>query len=345
MSKKVTILIPVYNGERYIAESIKSILDQTYKDFELLIINDGSTDKTNDIIKSFKDIRIRLIENPKNLGLILTRNKGLKESTGEYIAFLDSDDIAYPSRIEKQITFLEKNQDFGMVGSWVKIIDEKSKETDIKWKYFLSPNKIPFELLFNNYFTQSSVIIRKKILQNETYREGFAPAEDYDLWVRIAEKTKVWNLPKYLTKYRIHDKNISKTSSNLQKQCAEKVIMLQLQNLNINPSEEELYIHQLDFNSLNISKKEFINKEEIWLKKLINANTDKKIYSIVEFSKFISKRWMRICASNIDIRFWVLRKYFNSELSKDSSINLIMIILSIKYTLKNILRINKQLYE
>ena len=121
MNPKVTVLMPVYNGEKYLKEAITSILLQTFDDFEFLIINDGSSDASVDIIQSFRDPRIRLVHNDTNIGLIATLNKGLKLAHGKYVARMDQDDISLPRRLEKQTYFMDNNPDVGVCGTWIKL--------------------------------------------------------------------------------------------------------------------------------------------------------------------------------------------------------------------------------
>ena len=122
---RITVLMSVYNGEKYLKEAIDSVLSQTFKDFEVLIINDGSIDKTSKILKTYKDPRIRIINNKKNIGLTKSLNKGLKLARGEYIARMDDDDVSKPNRLEKQFEFMEKNSKYAVVGSFIEIIDSK----------------------------------------------------------------------------------------------------------------------------------------------------------------------------------------------------------------------------
>ena len=138
MNPLVTVLMSVYNGEKYLERAIKSILNQTFKDFEFLIINDGSTDNSVKIIQSFNDLRLRLIHNESNIGLIKTLNKGLKLSNGKYIARMDCDDISLPKRLSIQASFMEKYPEIGVCGSWVKIIGLGKKFIN---KYFKNTKK------------------------------------------------------------------------------------------------------------------------------------------------------------------------------------------------------------
>ena len=151
----VTVLMAVYNGEKYLREAIESILDQTYTNFEFLIINDGSSDRTEEIILSYNDKRIRYIKNEQNLKLIASLNKGLDLAKGEFIARMDADDISLPERLEKQINFLEKHPEIGLLGSWVRTLGLTNNRNII---FKQGHNTIRIQLLFNNFFHHPSVV-------------------------------------------------------------------------------------------------------------------------------------------------------------------------------------------
>lgn len=334
----VTVFMPVYNGEKYLKESMDSILNQTFRDFEFLIINDGSTDNTVQIIQSYTDPRIRLLENEKNMGLVPTRNRGIKESAGKFIAILDSDDIAHPKRLEKQMAFLESHPDFGMVGSWVKIIDEKGRPTGTLWKNRLAPEKIPSLLLFHNYFAQSAITLRKSALPEEWYRQ-LSPSEDYDLWVRIANRSKVWNLPEILLDYRVHGDNIVKRQKETQQKAINEIILSQLKRLGIFPVDEELIIHRTNYSYAGENAEEFIQKREQWLQKLQTANDKKEIYPMKIFSEVISNQWLTTCNANAGLGLWIWKKFWKSSLSEKVDIRDGVQIL--KFFLKCLLGKNK----
>src|SRR3989344_2183131 len=122
---RVSVIMPVYNGEKYIADSVQSVLAQTFTDFELIIINDSSTDKTLEVLRRFKDARISIQTNEKNIGSGASRTNAINASTAEYIAILDADDLAFPTRFEKQVAFMDAHPDFGMLATWVRIIDKE----------------------------------------------------------------------------------------------------------------------------------------------------------------------------------------------------------------------------
>ena len=173
----ITVLMPVYNASLFLREAIESILNQTYKNFEFIIINDGSTDSSLQIIESFKDPRIKLVNNERNLGIIKTRNKGLQLAKGKYIANMDADDISLPTRLEKQFTFLEKNPDVAVIASKLVLINQNNDEIGI-WPedYHISDrNEIRKVLPIINCIGQPTVMIKNSVMQGigtKRSREG-----------------------------------------------------------------------------------------------------------------------------------------------------------------------------
>jgi len=205
---KVTVLMSVYNGEKYLREAIESILNQTFKDFEFLIINDGSTDRTAEILQSYDDPRIKIINNEKNIGLTKSLNKGLKMARGEYIARMDADDISMPERLEKEVDFLETHRDYAVVGTFVKILNEHSgviRLLDRPVEYA----QIREFFRRDNCIAHGSAMIRKNcILDVGFYDESMERSQDYDLWLRLSEKYRLANIPEYLYIWRNHNENI-----------------------------------------------------------------------------------------------------------------------------------------
>ena len=217
---KVTVLMSVYNGEKYLNEAIDSILGQTFKDFEFLIVNDGSTDKTGEILESYNDPRIKAINNKKNIGLTKSLNKGLKISKGEYIARMDADDVSMPERLEKELEFLEQNRNVGLVGTDYLFINEKGKVVHIV-KCLNGSRELKEKLLEGNQFVHGSVMLRRECIDKVgTYREEFKFAQDYDFYLRIAEVYDVANISEPLYKWRIDSKSISVVKKALQDKYA-----------------------------------------------------------------------------------------------------------------------------
>jgi glycosyltransferase involved in cell wall biosynthesis len=199
----------VYNGERYIKESVKSILNQTEKDFEFIIINDGSTDGSLELLKEFErnDTRIVLISR-ENKGLVSSLNEGIQFSQGEYIARMDVDDISHIDRLEKQINYM-KEKDLVLCGTFAEKIDSRGKKIGMM-DYPPESDAVQSFSLLHNPFIHPSVIFKKDCIEKVGgYRSFFKHAEDYELWTRIIFKYTTGNIPLALLQYRIHDGQIT----------------------------------------------------------------------------------------------------------------------------------------
>ncbi len=214
--------MPVYNAEKYLDAAIRSVLNQSYTHYEFIIINDGSTDNSETIILSFKDERIKYIQNETNLKLITTLNLGFEQSKGKYIARMDADDVSHPQRIEKQVSFFESNIEYGLLGTGVTLIKNGKKEPLI---YHLDHDSLKFALAFYCPFIHPSVMIRKDIFEglDVIFDNRYLHAEDYELWKRLAFKTKMANIPEFLLDYRIHDAQISTQHIVFQTELATKI--------------------------------------------------------------------------------------------------------------------------
>jgi len=204
MPPKVSVVMSVYNGERYLREAVNSILDQTFTDFEFIIVNDGSIDNTCAILESYNDSRIVLIHNQENIGLTRSLNKGLTLAQGEYVARMDADDVAIPHRFEKQVAFLEKHPEIGILGSSCWTIDTNGQGQGV---YQMPTNdlQIRWTSLLANPFVHPTVMIRRDLLiQNGLkYDEAFQTTQDYELWMRVLKYTRGANLSEPLIRYRV----------------------------------------------------------------------------------------------------------------------------------------------
>lgn len=206
---EVTILMSVYNGEKYLREAIDSILNQTFTDFEFLIVNDGSTDRTVEILRSYDDPRIKIVDNEKNIGLTKSLNIGLRIARGEYIARMDADDVSISERLEKEIEFLNQKRNTGLVGTYYTLINDKGKVLHAV-KPLTDSKELKEQLLIKNQFGHGSVMFRAECIEKVgRYREEFMSAQDYDLWLRISEVYDMANIPELLYKWRLDINSIS----------------------------------------------------------------------------------------------------------------------------------------
>ena len=214
MESKITVIMPVYNSEKFLREAIDSILQQTYKKFTFIIINDGSTDKSEQIIKEYNDPRIYYIKNSCNKGIVYSLNKGLSLANTKYIARMDADDVSMKNRLQVQYDYMESHKDICLLGSSAYKIDKEGKKigeicpaTDC--------GSIKTMLLFNNSMTHPSVMIRRNALLEEvtSYNELHLASEDYGMWCSIAaSEKKIKILPDKLINYRYNDDSITVTT-------------------------------------------------------------------------------------------------------------------------------------
>ncbi|MCM1294201.1 MAG: glycosyltransferase family 2 protein [Muribaculaceae bacterium] len=217
---KVSVLMPAYNSAKYISVAIDSILNQTFTDFELIIINDGSTDNTAEIVHKYTDTRIKFIDNTQNQGLIAVLNQGLDLCAGEYIARMDSDDISMPERLAKQVAYMDANPDVCVVGAWIQMFGDKNKQI----KY---PESVKlFDLLiYGSQVAHPTSMLRTSVLRknNIRYDSAYLHAEDYGLWATLAKYGKIHNLQQVLLKYRYHKSSVSVLHHQTQMQNANLV--------------------------------------------------------------------------------------------------------------------------
>lgn len=215
-SSKISIVMSVYNGERYLQESVNSILNQTFSDFEFIIIDDGSTDGTWRILEKYasQDSRIVLVRNQKNIGLTRSLNKGLKLSSGKYIARQDADDISLPKRLEKEEKFLDEHPKVVLVSYSTEKIDSEGRSLG-KFKNQGDPDFVAWHLLFYNYIMCHSQVMfrRDPVMDLGGYSEDRYYAQDYELWLRLVEVGDIVVLPETLVKWRFHSENISNRNS------------------------------------------------------------------------------------------------------------------------------------
>lgn len=287
----ISVLMPVFNGVSYLSEAIESVLNQTFTNFELIIIDDCSTDTSVELIKKYTDSRIQLIEKPVNTGLIASLNMALKLAKGEYIARMDADDVCLPHRFATQYNYLQTYTNVLVLGSNYSIIDAPNIKPNVP----ITANEVKLFALTNSPVAHPSVMMRATIFSKYqlSYDATQLHAEDYDLWTRILEIGTIENLPEVLLNYRIHNLQVSQMQNTQQLQCANSIRLRQLQQLvNLN----ELVV-STDFALLFLTKKSTtITSTELkqlkqLLAQLYAANITKHIYNNELFYKFLQDIW------------------------------------------------------
>ena len=289
---KLSVIMSVYNGEKYLSEAIDSVLDQTLTDFEFIIIDDGSRDKTVEIINKYKekDNRIILIKNKNNLGVSKSSNKGIKNSKGEYIARMDADDISLSNRFEKQIKFLEENKEVDLVYSDIEVIGTG------KLKYRTNIDFIELKRIFwhHNPIIHSTILFRKKNIDNIKYNSKFTCTLDYEFFAQLLNKKYIFvYLPDKLVKFRLNNESLSKKKNVLQRYYSLQVRKILFKN-KLYPKYKKIFLlgQYLKYFYLLIKNKLEKDNEAIFLSSLRGGgftylknfldNTDKKYFIITK---------------------------------------------------------------
>jgi glycosyltransferase involved in cell wall biosynthesis len=222
-SVRLTVLMSVYNGQQYLGQAIESILNQTFRDFEFLIIDDGSTDQSASIVQKFADLdpRIRVIQQAQNIGLTKALNLGIREAAGEYIARQDCDDISYPDRLQKALTALDAHPNLAFVTSSFHLIDAEGR-TSGTLTHDQDADLNRWNMLFSNAISAHSAVTFRKnlVLKVGGYDESLRYAQDYDLWLRLMEDHEIYSYPEPLAALRYHAANLSNRKKAEQQQCA-----------------------------------------------------------------------------------------------------------------------------
>jgi glycosyltransferase involved in cell wall biosynthesis len=322
----ISVLMPVYNCELYIYEAVESIINQTYKNFEFIIIDDCSTDNTVNICKSFNDERIIIIEKKENTGLSISLNYGISISRGKYIARMDGDDISLPTRFEKQVAFMEANADVVVCGATFQIIN--SKETIfVPEKH----NQIIVGMLQECKIAHPTVMFRNSFLKlnNLVYDIKMEPAEDYDLWVKIGNLAKLHNMQEVLLYYRTHEGQVSNANTINQIARAKEIRWKLIKNLKANWTDFEKETILKVF-----SREKFFTKQEIlYYFKTKSQLKNNSIFEAKEFQIFLNEVDRKLITSNFKFAknynpstFYLYLKIKNFSNFKLNSINIFKIV-------------------
>jgi glycosyltransferase involved in cell wall biosynthesis len=319
---RISVLMAVYNGERYLREAIESILGQTYGDYEFLIIDDASTDATSEVIRSYADARIRLIRNAVNLGLARSLNGGLEASRGEYIARMDCDDISMTDRFARQVTFLDRRAEVAICGTQVEFVGG-----DPRWRatYPTEPDEVAAWLLFMCCLIHPSIMMRRSLLQAHRlrYDPAFPRTQDYDLFERCSRVCPLANLGEVLLKYRLHDGQVSRTDNRIQDELAARVQMRLLDRMGLVPSPNNFAIHRIlakgaIFPSCSDqlpASPRFTEDAHWWLTNLRRANERTDLFKKGDFDIVLSECWSNVCDKAENAGIWTSKMVFSEPLT------------------------------
>ena len=290
----ISVVMSNYNtDESYLKASIESILNQTYDNFEFIIVDDCSTNNSIDIIESYSDKRIKLIKNTQNMGLTKSLNIALKTAKGEFIARMDADDISLSQRFEKQVEFLKLNPEYIACGTAIKIIGG-AKEGKIIRRTIPDVEAFRIYLLFGNYpnIAHPTAMFNHSLLRKNDikYDEKCPLAQDYKMWVDCSKYAPCYNLDEVLLQYRVHNKAVSIEKQQLQKNIATQIILEQLQALELSCDDEILEIHR----NFIFERKQYNLRFKKWIKRLIAQNKIYNIYNDYKLKTILWQRWAEI---------------------------------------------------
>lgn len=303
---KFSVIIPLYNKEKEIADTLNSVLNQSYKADEIIVVDDGSTDNSAKIIKEFmkKDQRIVLIDR-ENKGLPYSLNEGISKAKGEYIARMDADDISLPERFERQIKYMEDNN-LDVCGTFIKVFSESSNKVIIG-KNPINHNDIKFALLFFSSLAHPTVMFRKEVFSKVNYRVDYKVAQDYQLWIDIViTGYKVGNIPEVLLNYRQHEAQASIYKFKKQQDIAHEIALNYAEKLG---EEIVKIVQQVIDSKISINYTNF----KILLDKILKLSKDNSISK--ETLSFILKKLYLYATPKSPVKYYV---YFKAKIDLQS---------------------------
>lgn len=310
----ISVIVPMFNSKKWVEQSLCSLLAQSYANFEIIVYDDGSTDNGLDVIKRLKDKknRIRIIHSDRNQGIVTALNTLIRESTGEYIARMDADDIAHPNRLEKQVNFmLAESAD--LCGSWFKEIGQGLRRVT-RWP--TTHEALEAAFLFQNSICHPTAIARRCVFDDFPYRNNFSLAEDYDFFLRAIQKYKLANVPEALLSYRRHSAQATQSKRDQMEAITESLRINALNSIGIHPTNEQARIHNLIRAPHSITSIQDLNAVETWLFSLLNHSKSP------DFNSVIANQWIRACIRSAPLGFDMFRKFLSSDLLAFTRVNL-----------------------
>jgi glycosyltransferase involved in cell wall biosynthesis len=309
----VTVLMPVYNGAAYLREAVESILSQSFRDFELLIVDDCSQDDSVHIIKSYSDSRIRLVRCDHRLRLAGALNLGIGEAKGRFIARMDADDKSRPYRIAKQIRFFSQNPSIAICGAAVCRFGSRRREYI---GYPSTPDLVKAFALFHCPFSHPTVMFRREWFIRSGFRfdVDYYPTEDYELWDRVLEQYEGANMPDVLLDYRIHPQALTQTDWSMMDAQAGRVNIRQLKRLGLQPKQDSEHFHRRVAMRQVGHDLEQLSRAEKWLMEILHANDRQLIYNRAALDHIVRTLWFEVCMNTTRLGIVVCNQFRLSKL-------------------------------
>lgn len=335
---RVSVIMGVFNSEKYLREAVESILGQTLTNFEFIIIDDGSTDHTFSMLNSYakEDSRIQVHGFEQNRGLSTVLNYGIQLAHGEYIARMDADDISLPKRLCAQASYLDENPEIGVCGSWVEIFGIVAEGI---WDHPKSHEAIWARMLFQNSLAHPSVMMRAKLMKqhNLFYDENVRYAQDYELWSRAVSYTKMANLDQVLLRHRRHKQSIGEKFYQEQMMVHMAVYRRLLESLGVYCTDEEIKLHY-QIGIYQIEKDpDFLRRARSWLEALLISNDNKKVFSPEYLNSEVSKRWTIVCQRSRVHPILLLFHIIRSPLPFDGEIGFSKIVVGFRVLIRRLI--------
>lgn len=311
----VSVVLPVYNAAPYLGKAIRSILNQTYRNLELIIIDDCSTDNSLEIINRFQDTRIKLLKNDNNMAIAYSLNRGMKAAQGKYIARMDADDESLPKRLERQINFLESNSQIDICGSSIQIIGTRSR-----WSVKEDHKMIHAALLFDCPLFHPTVVFRTESFRavNLSYDEarGRQKVEDYALWINAAEQLTLANIDIPLLRYRYKSSGIDEPRIRAANALRRQLLM----NAGIIFSDDELLLHySLCSHGRFSSEPSYIEDVAKWFGKLLMTNQSTHFFDQPALERILEEKLWRVflCTQKSTTTAWKVYRSTNFKIPRD----------------------------
>lgn len=304
---RVTVFMPAFNAERYIGQAIESVLDQSFADFDFVIIDDASIDDTYRVIQRYEyDPRLRVLRHSTNRGAPSTRNEGLKLISGEYVALMDADDVSAPERLQRQVEYLDAHPDIDVIATRWTLVDEHARPISTKGRprQLYTPDEIAARMLFACPIHHPTVMARSAVLRRFQYDSSFPASQDHELWSRMVQNHRFAVLPERLMLYRQHE---GQTTAGTQRMHAarRRVQSRQLEALGLVFDAEDVIKHDQLFRlkGRRLFKQQmgyeldldFLRWAARWMELLLRSNMATRRYPEHEFSRIIGACWWRLC--------------------------------------------------
>jgi hypothetical protein len=310
----VSVLLPVRNGAPHLRTALRSLARQSLRDFEVLVLDDASSDGSADIAGRFGDARVRVVRHEKPQGLARVLNGGLAEARGEFIARMDADDVAAPRRLERQVAFLRSEPGVAGCGTWLRCFGQGRPYLA---RYPIGASTVRAYALFDNPLAHPSACWRHEAFREHglRYDESVGPGQDYDLWLRALAVVDLDNVPEPLLRYRIHAGAVSGRQGGASDERARDLQRGLLGRLGADAGEASLSFHRLVGHGAAMTTPEELARAEAWLQHLQGLNLRTRVYDAAGLARAVGFVWLRVCLNSARYGRWAWAHYRTSPLA------------------------------